>query len=146
MLRRSWGIIIMRTNYPAVVVAAIAYFFLGYIWYGLLFSEPWMALEQMTPEKMQGASPVVPFIVSFLLELLIAYSLAQLCIWRNANTIGRGASVGVLVWIGFVGPITLMTYMFEMRPKALFAINEFYPLAGLVVMGAILGAWKKKAA
>ena len=93
-----------------------------------------------------GANPTIPFIVSFLLEILIAYSLAQLCLFRNADTMGRGASVGVLVWIGFVGPIALMTYMFEMRPRALFAINEFYPLFGLVLMGAILGAWTKKAA
>jgi hypothetical protein len=28
----------------------------------------------------------------------------------------------------------------------LFAINEFYPLVGLCLMGAILGAWTKKAA
>jgi len=135
----------MRTNYPAVVVAAVAYWLLGGIWYAVLFNKPWIALEHVTAEQMQ-ASPVIPYIVSFLLELLIAYSLAQLCIWRNANTAGRGASVGVLVWIGFVGPIAGMTYMFEMRPKALFAINEFYPLAGLVLMGAILGGWTKKAA
>lgn len=136
----------MRTNYPAVLVAAIAYFVLGALWYGFLFNKPWMALEHVTVEQAQSANPTIPYIVSFLLELLVAYSLAQLCIWRNANTIGRGASVGVLVWIGFVGPITLMTYMFEMRPKALYAINEFYPLFGLVLMGAILGAWTKKAA
>ena len=136
----------MRTNYPAVIVAAIAYWVLGAVWYGVLFSKPWMALEHITIEQAKSVSPVIPYIVSFLLELLIAYSLAQICIWRNANTIGRGASVGVLVWIGFVGPIALMTYMFEMRPRALFAINEFYPLAGLVLMGAILGAWKKKIA
>jgi len=136
----------MRTNYPAVIVAAIAYWVLGAVWYGVLFSKPWMALEHITIEQAKSVSPVIPYIVSFLLELLIAYSLAQICIWRNANTAGRGASVGVLVWIGFVGPIALMTYMFEMRPRALFAINEFYPLAGLVLMGAILGAWKKKIA
>jgi hypothetical protein len=136
----------MRTNYPAVVVAAIAYWLLGALWYGVLFSKQWMALEHMTVEQAQSVSPVVPFIISFLLELLIAYSVAQICIWRNANTIGRGASVGVLLWIGFVGPIAFMNYMFEMRPKELFAINEFYPLAGLVLMGAILGAWKKKIA
>ena len=136
----------MRTNYPAVVVAAIAYWVLGAIWYGVLFNKPWMALEHVTADQMQNASPVIPYIVSFVLEGLIAYSLAQLCIWRNANTAGRGASVGVLVWIGFIGPITFMTYMFEMRPKELFAINEFYPLAGLVVMGIILGGWTKKAA
>jgi len=95
---------------------------------------------------MHGASPAIAYIVSFLLELLIAYSLAQLCIWRNANTPGRGASIGVLVWIGFVGPIACMTYMFERRPATLYGINEFYPLAGLVLMGAILGGWTKKAA
>lgn len=136
----------MRTNYPAVVVAAIAYWVLGGVWYGVLFNKPWMALEHVTVEQMKGVSPVVPYIVSFLLELLIAYSLAQLCIWRNANTAGRGASVGVLMWIGFIGPITFMTYMFEMRPRTLFAINAFYPLAGLVLMGVILGGWTKKIA
>ena len=136
----------MRTNYPAVVVAAVAYWILGAVWYGVVFNKPWMALEHMSMEQAQSVSPVVPFVVSFLLELLIAYSLAQLCIWRNANTVGRGASVGVLVWIGFIGPIAFMTYMFEMRPRLLFAINEFYPLAGLVLMGAILGAWRKKIA
>jgi len=136
----------MKTNYLAVVVAAIAYFILGYLWYGVLFNKPWMALEHMTIEQAKSVSPVVPYIVSFLLELLVAYSLALLCIWRNANTASRGASVGVLVWIGFVGPIALMNYMFEMRPRALYAINEFYPLAGLILMGAILGAWTKKTA
>ena len=136
----------MRTNYAAVIVAAIAYWILGAIWYAALFGKQWVALEGFTEAQMKGANPAVPYIVSFLLEVLIAYSLAQLCIWRNANTIGRGASVGVLVWIGFVGPIALMTYMFEMRSWTLFAINEFYPLFGLVLMGAILGAWTKKAA
>jgi hypothetical protein len=135
----------MRTNYLAVIVAAVAYWLLGAVWFGVLFNQPWMALEHVTAEQAQSA-PIIPYVISFLLELLIAYSLAQLCIWRNANTMGRGASVGVLVWIGFVGPIALMTYMFEMRPRALFAINEFYPLAGLILMGAILGAWTKKAA
>jgi Protein of unknown function (DUF1761) len=136
----------MRTNYLAVFIAAVAYWLLGALWYGVLFSKPWMALEHLTVEQARSVGPVIPYIVSFLLELLIAYSLAQLCIWRNANTLSRGAAVGVLVWIGFVGPITLMTYMFEMRPKTLFAINEFYPLAGLLLMGAIIGAWSKKAA
>jgi hypothetical protein len=136
----------MKTNYAAVFIAAIAYWLLGAVWYGVLFSKPWMALEKMSLEQAQSMNPVLPYVITFVLNLLIAYSLAQICIWRNANTPGRGASVGVLLWIGFVGPITFTTYMYEMRPKELFAINEFYPLAGLVLMGAILGAWTKKSA
>ena len=136
----------MKTNYAAVVLAAIAYWILGGVWYAVLFSKPWMALEHITDEQAKTMNPVLPYVIIFLLNLLIAYALAQVCIWRNANTIGRGASVGVLLWIGFVGPITFTTYMYEMRPKELFAINQFYPLAGLVLMGAIIGAWTKKSA
>ncbi len=136
----------MKTNYAAVFIAALAYWLLGAVWYGVLFSKPWMALENITMEQAKSMNPVLPYVITFVLNLLIAYSLAQICIWRNANTAGRGASVGVLLWIGFIGPITYTTYMYEMRPKELFAINQFYPLAGLVLMGAIIGAWTKKSA
>jgi hypothetical protein len=136
----------MKTNYPAVMVSALTYWVLGAVWYGVVFSKPWMALEHITEEQAHSMNPVLPYVITFVLNLLIAFVLAQICIWRNANTAGRGAGVGVLVWIGFVGPITYTTYMYEMRPKELFAINEFCSLAGLCLMGAILGAWKKKAA
>jgi surface polysaccharide O-acyltransferase-like enzyme len=136
----------MKTNYAAVFISALAYWLLGAVWFGVLFSKPWMALENITMQQAKSMNPVLPYVVSFVLNLLIAYALAQICIWRNANTAGRGASVGVLLWIGFIGPITYTTYMYEMRPKELFAINQFYPLAGMVLMGAILGAWTKKSA
>jgi len=136
----------MKTNYAAVFIAAIAYWLLGAVWYGVLFSKPWMALENISIEQAKSMNPVLPYVITFVLNLLIAYALAQISIWRNANTVGRGASVGVLLWIGFIGPITYTTYMYEMRPKELFAINEFFPLAGLVLMGAIIGAWTKKSA
>jgi surface polysaccharide O-acyltransferase-like enzyme len=136
----------MRTNYAAVVVAAIAYWILGGIWYAALFGKSWVALEGITDAQMKNANPVLPYVITIILNLLIAYSLAQICIWRNANTIGRGASVGVLLWIGFVGPVTFTTYMYELRPWQLFAINQFFPLFGFMLMGAILGAWTKKAA
>ena len=136
----------MRTNYAAVFVSALAYWILGAVWFGVLFGKPWMALEHITDEQARYMNPVLPYIISFVLNLVIAFVLAQLCTWRNAGTAARGAALGVLLWIGFLGPVTYTTYMYEMRPKGLFAINEFYPLVGLCLMGAILGAWTKKSA
>jgi fluoride ion exporter CrcB/FEX len=136
----------MRPNYVAVFVAALVYWLLGALWFAVLFSRPWMALENITPEQAGVSNPIAPYIISFILNLVIAFVLAQLCAWRNANTAARGAALGILIWIGFVGPITYSTYMYEMRPKQLFAINEFYPLVGLCLMGAILGAWTRKPA
>lgn len=136
----------MKTNYLAVIVAAIAYWVLGAVWYAALFAKQWMALEHLTEEQAKSVGPVLPYIISFVLNILIAFVLAQIIQWRNANTASRGAAVGVILWVGIAGPITFTTYMYEMRPKALFAINEFYPLAGLILMGALLGAWTKKTA
>jgi hypothetical protein len=136
----------MKTNYAAVFVSALAYWILGAVWYGALFNKPWMALENISMEQAKTMNPVLPYIITFVLNLVIAFVLAQICIWRSANTAARGAALGILLWIGFVGPVTYTTYMYEMRPMSLFAINEFYPLAGFCLMGAILGAWTKKSA
>ncbi len=99
----------MKTNYPAVFVSGLAYWILGAVWFAVLFGKPWMALEHMTEEQARSMNPMLPYIISFLLNLLIAFVLAQICIWRNANSAARGAAVGVLVWIGFIGPMTYTT-------------------------------------
>src|ERR1700685_2530945 len=74
---------IMRTNYAAVVVCAVVYWLLGAVWYAVLFSKPWMALAGPLPN---AVNPTLPYIISFLLDLLIALILAQICAWRNADT------------------------------------------------------------
>jgi Protein of unknown function (DUF1761) len=132
----------MKTNWAAVIVCAVVYWLIGGLWYAVLFTKPWSELEGPAPNHV---NPVLAYIITFLLNLLIAFVLAQVCIWRNANTASRGAAIGILLWLGIVGPIVLTTALYEGRPWALFAINEFYPLVGLCVMGAILGAWKKTA-
>src|ERR1039457_6140385 len=136
----------MRPNYVAVFVAALAYWLLGAVWYGVLFGKQWMALENITPEQASSMNPVAPYVISFILNLVIAFVLAQLCAWRNANTAARGAALGILIWIGFLGPVTYTTYMYEMRPKQLFAINEFFFVVGGVFFwgGFFLGGGQKK--
>lgn len=136
----------MKTNYVAVVVSAVVYWVLGAVWYGFLFGKAWMDLEHLNMDQAKSMNPVLPYFITFVLNLVIAFFLAQLCTWRNASTAARGASLGVLLWIGFVGPITYTTNMYEMRPFNLFLINEGYSLVGLLLMGAILGAWTKKPA
>ena len=83
----------MKTNYGAIVVSAVAYWMLGALWYGVLFGQRWMALEGMTMEQARSANPALPYVTSFALDLLIAFVLAQLCLWRNANTAARGAAI-----------------------------------------------------
>ena|SRR5262252_4766773 len=137
----------MRTNYLAVLVAGVAYWIVGGLWFGVFFGKAWLTLQNITPEQAQHmANPWLPYVASFVFDVLMAFVLAQLCAWRSANTAARGAALGILMWIGFVGPVMYTSYLYEMRPAGLYAINGFYPLVGLCLAGAILGAWTKKAA
>src|ERR1700694_1917845 len=106
----------MRTNYAAVIVCAIVYWLLWGLWFDLLFSKKWMALEHMSEAQASSANPVWiwPFILTFLLNLLIAFVLAQVCIWRNANTAARGDAIGILLWLGIVGPHICHTILVDM--------------------------------
>ena len=135
----------MKTNYLAVIVSGIAYWLLGALWYTVLFGKQWMELENISGPQ-PASKMAFTFITSFLLDLLMAFVLAQLCTWRSASTAARGASLGVLMWIGFVAPTIYTNYIYEARSNALFLINTGYVLVGFILMGAILGAWTKKSA
>jgi hypothetical protein len=56
----------------------------------------------------------------------------------------RGVKAGAWLWIDFVIPIWATEYAFEVRTPALLAINTGCWLLGMILMGAITGAWKKK--
>jgi hypothetical protein len=137
----------MRVNYFAVVVGAVVYWLLGALWYGALFGKQWTALMGMTMEQaQQEGQAMAPYIVALACNVVIAYVLALVCHASGATTVGKGASTGVLMWLGFVGTTTLTTYQFDHRPLELWVINYGYALVGMMIMGGILGAWRRKAA
>jgi len=136
-----------RINYWAIVVAALAYFFLGGVWYTLL-TEQWLRALGTTKEEIMaragGSDSPVPYITSFLCNLLVAYVLWWVINATGRSSAMRGMHIGLLMWLGFVATTLLTEYSFEVRPHSLFAINAGYPLIGMVIMGAILGAWPAK--
>ena len=56
----------------------------------------------------------------------------------------RGILVGALVWVGFVATSWATEYIFEVRTLKIYAVNAGFWLFDLMLMGAIVGAWKKK--
>ncbi len=136
----------MRINYVAIIVAAILYWLLGALWFGVVFGNQWMALEGFKPETMKSMNTTIPYVVSMLLNLVIAFILALVCATQKADSLVKGAQTGILVGIGFVATTTLTTYLYEGRSMHLFLINVGYCVVGMALMGAVIGAWKKKAA
>ena len=143
---------LMGINAWAVLVAALATMVIGFLWYSpLLFARPWMVLMGHDPddkaklaEMQKGAGPM--YGMSLVASLLSAAVLGKIIAIATVNTALYGMKIGLAVWLGFVTTVQLTNALFSKQPAKLYAINTGYQLVCYLVMGAILGAWTKKAA
>src|ERR1017187_10733257 len=100
--RTLWRGEAMRLNWAAVVVAGIADWILGAVWF-TCFRAPWQAGTRIPPEELQAymAHPNFwPYIVSLICSILIAYVIARGLSGYETRGLLRGIGVGILIEIG----------------------------------------------
>jgi len=128
-------------NYLAVLVAAVVGFGIGGAWYSV-FSKPWLAAIGKTQAEVKQGNAAIAYGGAFAAALMAAFALALLIGLAQANTGVHGALLGLWAWVGFVAAPNLSTYLFSRWPRELFFINNGYHFVTLLIMGAILGAWR----
>src|SRR2546428_10181222 len=96
-----------NVNVLAVIVAAVATFILGAVWYSpVLFAKQWMQAHGYTPEKleeMKRRGVTRAYAVSVLCYLVMAYVLALLASYTQAGSFAPGLWVGFPLWVRFAG-------------------------------------------
>jgi hypothetical protein len=125
-------------NWLAVLVAALAGFAVGGLWYGPLFGKAWMAASGMTEEKARSGNLAKTYGLTLVLNLIAATSLAMFVGGGNTQF---GFFAGLMTGLTFVATALGVTYLFEQRPLSLWLINAGYQIVIFSLMGAILGAW-----
>jgi hypothetical protein len=111
-----------------------------------MFLQPWLNGIGRSSEWLMstGVNPAIQFAVALIAEAVIAASISCLIQNTGEQTWKRGIIVAAMLWAGFVLPIFCIGYVFELRPWSLLGINAGFWLIGMMLMGAIVGAWKKK--
>jgi len=140
----------LEINYLAVVVAVIANFFLGFIWYTPLFGKAWakeMGYDtNMEPRKGEMARGLIIMIIgNFLMAYVFAHNMAAWTFVPDMDkmpVIGTILNSAIFTWLGFYVPVDLTTVAWERRSWKLFWINTGYHLAMLFVAATILALWR----
>lgn len=137
----------MRVKWAAILVAAVADWLLGAVWF-TAFASQWRAGTRMPADQMQAneAHPNFwPFLVALVSSIVMAYVIARIVAGLESHTLFRGIVVGSLV--GLAAAAAMVTEMvFEIRPGSFVMIAAGYPLAGSILMGIVIGAWRHKPA
>ena len=127
-------------NWIAVVVAAIASMALGFVWYMALGNQ-WMAALNKTREQiMASGNQATPFIISFVMQLVMAYGLALFVPKLLGSTsVANGLLAGFLVWLGFVITSMIINHRYQGSKWSLTLIDGGYLLGVLLVQGVLIG-------
>ncbi len=129
-------------SYLAVLAAAIAGWLFGAAWY-MVLAKPWMAAHGWGSQaEMLGpggkASPL-PFVISFIAELVMAYFLAGLIAHLGEVNVWRSLVTAFFVWLGFVATTLTVNYRFGRNTWTLTMIDGAHWLGVLLVMGLVIG-------
>jgi len=131
-------------NYLAVLVAAVASFVLGFLWYGPLFGKPWMKMMGFTPKsvKKMKLSPMQAMGLGFLISLLTPYVLSHFVDYLEVTTFAGAVQLAFWFWLGLVAPVQTGVFLWEGKPFKLFVLNTIYNLLVLIVMTGIVAVWQ----
>ena len=135
----------VQQNYLAITLAAIACFLFEAAWYSF-FLQSWLDGVGRTAQWLMatGVNPALQYGTALLSAAVIAGAISCVTQLTGPQTALRGMRVAALLWLGCVLTTWATEYVFEVRTYKLFAINTGFWLIGMVLMGAIVGAWKKR--
>ena len=130
-------------NIWAVIVSGVVNTALGFLWYMVVFREPYIKGLGRTKEQLDlGPSGATATVYQLIGHVVMVYILAWLMAHLDYSSVSQGLKLAVLIWIGFVACVTGPMYAFEAFPFYFFLINTGYTLVCLLISGTILGVWK----
>ena len=127
-------------NYLAILIAAVAAFGWGAIYY-MTLSKQWLAAVGMTKEQVQANYTPTPFIISFVALLVMAWVLAGTLAHLGPGqvTLKNGIISGLFLWLGFVVTTVFVNNAYPGRKYSLSVIDSIHWLGVLVIQGAVIG-------
>jgi hypothetical protein len=135
----------LKINHLAVWLCIVLQHGLGFLWYGPLFGEKWMALVKLDLATMQAdsMSPSL-WILNSISIIAPNYLLAWLFAKLNIDSGARGAIIAFMITFCFHHLSLMNSNMFAGEPYALAWITGGYSVTCLTISGFILGSWLKR--
>ena len=130
-------------NYLEILVASVAVFALGAIWYGPVFGKTWMKLEGITQDSIRamkltpGQAMAMGFVNTIIMVSVLNWLISTLAI----TTIAAAVTPILLVWLGFLVTTSAGDFLWKGKSVKLFLFNISYQLASTAIAAAILVCW-----
>ena len=134
----------IKINYLAVLVAVVLQFVLGFLWYGPLFGEPWMEMVGLDMATVEANPPGAGIWISNVISAGLAmFVLAWLYVKLKVESLTKGVWVAFVLGFSFVLMSGMISGFYADDPYWLSWITGGNTTVGMMLGGAVLGAWRK---
>ena len=134
----------IKPSIPQICVSMIS----GSIWYNpkTFFPTWWKVVGKDGEPGMSGNMGMtwaLTVLSSFVQSVAMAFMVnAMGSLMSGGVTAATGASIGFMLWLGFIAPTYLVNKLFAGHGLKIWAIEVGNHLVNFVLFGAILGAWR----
>ncbi len=135
----------LRMNYWAIALGAVAAFMVGALWYSpLLFGKAYMQVRGMNPDAMADLRPPAGELLGELVKnLVVAFVLAHFVVRLDVADWKGALQLGLWVWVGFQAMLLMGAVLHEKMPWTLYAIHAGDALVKTLLVTVILGVWRR---
>ncbi|HTF04699.1 MAG TPA: DUF1761 domain-containing protein [Bacteroidia bacterium] len=126
-----------------IIVAGVAYFALGAIWYAPpVFGKYWAAQHKVEMTEESKKKVPILFGSTFLLGMVMAMGMGlALHVMQAPGTCINGIKTGLFIGGFFCALPIGINYLYTGKPFPLWIIDSGYHVIGLTLMGIILSVW-----
>jgi hypothetical protein len=134
----------LGVNLLAVLVAAVAAFVVGAVWYSpLLFGRAYMEVRGLSPDAMANLRPPVGELFGeFVRNLVVAFVLGYFVVRLEVGDWKSAVQLALWVWVGFQAMLLLGAVLHEKMPPKLYAIHAGDALVKTLLM-TVIGLWRR---
>jgi hypothetical protein len=141
---------IFNTSWLAVILATLAFFAVGAVWYTALFKEAWMVAEGITQDVADARMAETGIWQWFFFAMLITLgqAIGLLMVLNQAGAKRLPASLKCAFWlvVTIVAPIIAYASVYSAYPLSGFLIDASHLMVGYLIMAAIYAAFRGKQA
>lgn len=134
-----------KMNIWAILVASVVSYLANFVWFIVIFSEPYLQGLGKTDEELAlGPDGLQASILQLIGNIAMAYVLSWLMVRMSMQTALKGAKLGAVVWAGFVAAVLGPMYAFQAFSLSFFLITSGSVLLTFIITGLIVGGWRSK--
>jgi hypothetical protein len=131
-----------KLNPIAIIAASVAFYLIGFLWYGLIFSDAWMSAHGLTAEDAENQSPIW-MALGFVITVMQVIGLACVLKWKGASGVAAAAKTAALLWLFLALPFSGYAYIYLTSHDAtLLMIDASHMLVGWIVSAVVLSLFK----